>query len=327
MGTMGETTLTPASQTARAQSFGALVVSVLVLVAAVVGLVFRPLTASALVYAYALEEGQSRVYSMSMRAAFTPRGIPGVAEKINETMTGKMTMKVLDVADDGSTLLEMSMSDTKVSGNLSEPGEVQNGTVKMRISKSGELLSMDGSSFMGFDPSEFFGLPREGKQQSIGSSNLLPSYPTRALEPGDTWSQSSDIPIGFGNSTMHVSMRGEHLGFEESTYGRVARMKARMTMPLNLSFTFAEIMDLNGEAASEPMPPGLEKARMVMDGTMAGDAATLVVPDTCDMVTMGMNMKMDVTMRLENVPSEIAAFLPPDFGMVGTIAMKLNRIS
>lgn len=323
------TTTAPARATSsRRSGWPALAAAFAVLVAAVVGIFVRPAGAS--VYAYALTPGQTRTYAMSMRMAFTPSGIPGVAGTVRETMTGRMTMKVTDVADDGSTTLKMTMTDVRASGELAEPGEFQNGTITMRISESGELLSVEGPNFFGMDPSDFFGGTRQErtKDTSVGSSNMLPSYPSEALEPGDTWTQTEEVPLGVGDNTLRMTMDGEHAGFEESAYGRVARMKMRFQSPLDVSMSFAEALGLTGDAAgAEELPAELRAAQMVMRGSITGDLASLVIPDTCDMVTMGMNTKMNVAIGLENVPADVAAAMPANMRMVGTMAMKLNRIA
>jgi hypothetical protein len=305
--------------------FAALITSIAVILAAVVGLITQSSTAQALVYSYSLEEGRTQVYSMTSRISFAPRGIPGITEPVEETVSGKLAMTVLEVRDDGSSVLEFKVSD--VGGAAAGmPDE----TFKMRISKEGELLSIDGASPFGLDPTELFG--GSGGGSSLGSSNLVPVFPERELEPGDTWSATEVVPMPFGEgNTWTVTHAGKHLGFVQTEYGRAARIGMTMDGPLDVSMSFADVIgeaDLGSDPSmTEMMPPAMQQARMRMSGEMAGDMTSRVIPQTCELVAVVMEMDMDITVSFEDMPAEFAAFMPADMGMVGEMVMKLDRIS
>lgn len=311
-------------------SWAALAASVAVVVAAVVGL-FTQGTADAFEYSYSLDEGETRAYAMSMAVAFTPQGIPGVTGPLKETVKGRMNMKVLDVADDGSMTVEIKLTDVSVQGPQASTSiaDYQNATMKMRVSKTGELLSIEGSSFVGFDPTEFLGaVDGEKKSSAIGSNNLFPVFPSEEIEPGDTWQESGDYPMPFGNQSVHVTIKGKHLGFVDSEYGRTARLNVKSDSPLDLSLAFKDILGAAGGAVPmEEIPPELERVRMVLDGVTHSDMTARVLPEGGDVVQMVMVMNMDVAMRFENFPAELAQGMPSDFRMVGSVTMKLNRVA
>lgn len=309
------------------QGLPALLLSFGVLVAAVVGLAVRPATAESLVYTYALEPGQTRTYAMSTRMLFTPQDIPDFTETLDETVTGKLTMKVLEVRSDGSTLIDFSMSEVSTTGTDTSDGDVDAGSMRMLVSKSGELLDIEGSGdlFGGFDLGEFMGVSDDGS--SVGATNVLPTYPSKPIGPGDTWTESADVPLPFGNESMHMTATGEHQGFQETNYGRAARMHMKMSTPLNLGFSFADLLSGTGEQLPDLAGSGFEAARMVMNGSLRGDATSLVTPGTGDLVKMQMDMKMNFSMRMENVPAELMQGAPTNFSMLGDMRMKLDRIA
>lgn len=305
------------------QGLPALVLAFAVVVAAVVGLVVRPATAESLVYTYALEPGQTRTYAMTTRMVFTPQGIPDFTETMDETVTGKMTMKVVEVRKDGSTLIDLAVSEVKVTGSGVSSAD-EDGSIRMRISKSGEVLDIEGSgAFGGFDFGEFLGLADAGSNTTVGPMNVLPAYPSEAIGPGDMWTETADVPLPFGDAKMHMTARGEHQGFQDTNYGRAARMHMKMSMPFDFGFSFADILAETGEE----LPSELDAVRMVMGGSLLGDMTALVSPDTGDLVKMQMDMKMNFSMRMENAPAELTQGAPSNFRMLGDMRMKLDRIA
>jgi hypothetical protein len=304
-----------------------------VIAAAVVGLFTQAETADTLVYSYSRTAGETSVYAMTLAVTLTPQGIPGATGPVKETVKARMNLKVLDVADDGSSTIELKLTDVSVQGAQAATSlpDYQNMTTKMRVSKTGEVLSMEGSSFAGFDPTELLGSVPGGRSNStIGSSNnLFPVFPSEAIGPGDTWTESGDYPLPFGTDKVRVTIAGKHLGFVDSKYGRAARMNVKATTPLDFAISFKDILDTVGEAATqgEPIPPGLDRARMVMDGLTRADMTAQVLPNGGDLVKMVLITKMNVAMRFENFPPELAGQAPPSFRMVGDIVMHLDRVA
>lgn len=312
-------------------SWAAIASSIAVVIAAVVGL-FTQDTADALVYTYSFEEGDSRTYAMSLAITFTPQGIQGVTGPLKETVKGRMNMKVVDVADDDSMTIEIKLTDVTVQGPQADTSiaDYQNATMKMRVSKSGEVLSIDGASFLGFDPTEFLGAAGgRDNDSAIGSNNLFPVFPSDELEPGDTWTKSDDVPFPFGDQSVNVTSKGKHLGFVDSKYGRTARMNVVSDTPLDVSIPFADVLGRSGAGGggTGQLPPALARARMVLDGVTHGNMTARVLPDGGDLVQMVMLMNMDIAMSFEGFPPEAAQGLPTDFRMVGSLTMKLDRVA
>ncbi len=321
---MSQTQVTDARPAIR-QGFPALVLSFVVLVAAVVGLVVRP--ADAHVFRYVLEPGQTRTYSMSMRSVFTPQGIAGFAESIDETMTGRMTIKVVEVRTDGSTLFDLSLFELSVSSSSAPP---ESGSMRMLVSNSGKLIDIEGTGILGgFDFGALLGVANKESGETFGATSILPSFPETAIGPGDTWTETEEVPLPFSDTKLQVNVRGEHQGFQDTTYGRAARVFTKTSAPFDFGFSFADILQLAGEALpAELNAPEIRAFRMVVSGKMLGDLTALVVPDTGDLVRMQMDMKMNFGFRFENAPAEFALSGGPEsFSMLGDMRMKLDRIA
>jgi hypothetical protein len=104
-------------------------------------------------------------------------------------------------------------------------------------------------------------------------------------------------------------------------------MYLKMHMPFDFGFSFGEIMSMAGEGAeAQSMPPGFENVRMVMSGTMDGDMTALVPPNGSDLVKMQADMKMNMSLRMENLTPELAQGAPENLSMLADMRMSLDRI-
>jgi hypothetical protein len=303
--------------------WGAVAVSVAVVVAGVLGILFQ---SSATVYAYSLTAGHSRDYSMSMRMTFTPKGIPSVGA-ITAAATGKMGVKVVEVRDDGSVVFDLTVSDVKTTPADPSGAAIDDETIRMTISKSGKIISVTGGALPGFDPTELVGIEDAEGKASIGSSSLFPVYPADAIEEGDTWRTSDSVKQPFGNPPVRVTTSGRHLGFLDTTYGRVARVKVNTKTPVDFGVGFDKLLGAVGQQAPAGLPPEFGKIRMVMNGVADGDLTARVLPEDGDVVAMVYLLKLNMTMKFENAPPSAAGAFPPNIGMVGDMTMKLDRIA
>jgi hypothetical protein len=313
----------------------ALALSLVVIATAVFRVVLRsPQAAEALVYSYSFQEGQSRTYAMNMRMNVTPRGASQVAQAMDMTMTSKLAVKAVKVNTDGSALLELTVTDVKFSGPTGpQHGAFPKESMRMLVSRNGEVLEVEGSSVFGtFDPARLLGVPSDATGGTLGSANIFPTFPSKAIAPGDKWSDSQSIRMPFGDGTIKVTADGKHEGFEDTAYGRAARMAMRLEMPMDVSFTFADIFSLAGsagaqsEALKSAIPNGLESMRMFIKGTMHSDMDALVPPDGSDLVKMVADMDMDIAMRAENLTPQTAQGQPSSFEMAMKVRMEMSRI-
>lgn len=340
--TFGLVAQTEMNQTAAArpkirQGLPTLALSFVVLVAAVVGLVVRgPQTAEALVYTYAFEPGQTRVYEMKMDMKVTPQGLPEMGQAIdgalNGTLKAKVTMKTVEVRKDGSAVLELTMSNLRGTGPLGVGAQIGSQTMRMHVSSNGEILGVDGQGLFGaLDPTMMFGVSTGDAGGTFGSTSLFATFPDKALKPGDTWTQTQRIPFPFGDQELTVSTSGEHEGFEDSSFGRVARMSMTIRMPFNIAFNFADILSfaakVGGRAVESEVPAELRSARMVMSGGMNGDMTALMPPGRGDLVKMVADMKMDLGTNIENVPAAFTQGAPQSFKMLADMRMEMVRIA
>lgn len=300
---------------------------------AVVGVIVRgPQTADALVYTYAFEKGQTRAYEFTMRMKFSPHGIPGMpaAPEIPEgTAKGKMAFKAVDVRPDGSALLEITFSDMNVSfsgGTVDQNMDTE--SVRMLVGPTGEIRDVEGSGlFGGIDPSRFFGLPSGATGSALGSASFFPTFPREAIAPGDKWSESQKMPMPFGSGSIDVTSNGEHLGFENTSYGRAARMRVLTSMPIDIAFSLTDLLSAVGEAAQASVPEGLDAGRMVIKGSARGDMTALVPQNGHDLVEMIADMDMDFDLTMDTAALGAAAGEPQSFGMDMNIRMEMSRIS
>lgn len=315
------------------------IVVAVVLVAGVGGFLVLRLVgrAEAEVYRYSFTRGQTTSYEIQMDMTATPRGIPEAPASLQVRMTASMDMTVVEQRPDGTAVVEIKMRNLQVTPSQGAvPQDV--GTVRVTVSPDGRITDVEGLaglfSITGADPSSFFGLPGGGTD-GASSQMFFPTYPSEGIAPGSTWSESTTFPFPFGDDEITMKVDGTHEGFEETPFGRAARIHHHIDFPMDVDFTITELFDAMirfaqefGEqtAPTEPPPAAFRNARIVFDGGMVMDTDSLVLPDTGEFVQMDGTGEMSFTMRFEGVPASELGGMPTDFAMDATYDLSIVRV-
>jgi hypothetical protein len=310
----------------------ALIVGVLVAGAAGAYTVVSSNNTELVSFQYAYQQGQTRTYDMTMEMDMKPTGGPDVGP-IQGTMHATMNMNVLSTLEDGSSVIEIAMSNLTVEPNPGvAPGEV--GKLRVTIAPDGRVTKVEGFGgpfgAAGLDLGSLMNLPGGAPADGASSQFLFPQFPSDGVRPGDTWNEQTTIPFPFTDGEITVKTEGRFDGFEETQYGRAAKMHHTSTIPLNLDFTMAEIFDamtkLSEGAEVSEIPPEARTARFIISGQMQTVTESLVLPAAGDAVRMDGTTSMSLQMRFEGIPAEELQGMPNEIGLNGTTKMTIIRV-
>lgn len=311
----------------------------LVLVAGVGGYVLLRLSrsAEAVVFRYSFTQGETATYELSMDMTAMPKGIPEAPQSIDVSVRATMDLNVVEVSDDGNSVVEINMRNIQITPNeAGVPADL--GTVRVTIAPDGRITNVEGLgglfSVTGADPSSFLGLPGGGTD-GAASQFFFPQYPPDAIAPGDKWSESSTFPFPFGGEEITMKVDGRHDGFDDTPFGRAARIHHHIDFPMDIEFTIAELFEAmlqfaeafgDGTRPVEPPPAALRNAKMVFNGGMQMDSDSLVLPETGDFVQLDGTGTMAFSMRFEGIPQSELGGAPSEFQMDAKFDMSIVRV-
>jgi hypothetical protein len=241
---------------------GAVVVALALVAGAVAFVLLRDgSSAQARPLALRFTEGQSETYTIHQ----TMQGQVGSDMAGDATMsfdmpmdmdmTQVLTWEVTSVDDDGVATVQVGVSEMSGSVNGMEmPASA--GTVppvEIQIAPDGRVVSAGGFALGGAGQTQGFGFP--------GMSQLTPILPDdgEAVAPGDSWDKefSQDFPFGDGTISYTASSTYDR---NESVGGREAAViVTHMSVPMDFTMDFAEMLDAFGDDLGAAGATGLDQ--------------------------------------------------------------------
>jgi hypothetical protein len=298
--------LTSRALAAPRRKLGVALVLLLIAIAAIVfawrsgpgGIVFR----------YAFDREEVRNYALSMSIKVVPQGTPD-AQPFEGKVRASMTMQVIEKLPDGSVVLDLAVDDVETEPTSSQ--SVQGGRLQISLAPDGRVIDVEGTGGVfaaaGVDPGAFIAGSGGGAAQNAGSQLLFPRYPGGAVKPGDTWSSTSSVPLPYGDKKVEVRSDSRLDGYEDSPYGRAAKIHLSVRTPLDLDVTVDELAEAYATQAGEPAapipdaPPG---ARLGLSGRTLMEGDTLVRPETSELIQLRGTTTMSMRMEVKGVPTE-----------------------
>lgn len=291
--------------------------------------------AEAQVFQYSFTKGEKTSYELSMNMTVTPKG-EGVPAPVSMKMSATMDFEVVDKLSDASSVVDVRLRNVFVEPQgAALPEDL--GALRLTISPSGQVTKTEGTgvmSILGVDPAASF-TPGAGASDSASSQWWFPAYPSEAIGPGDSWSETSTYPMPFGDDKLTITVKGSHEGFEELSFGRMARIHQRMDLPMDVEFSFADLFNAISRMAQEfgsaetppSLPPAMVDAKMVMTGAMTMEADSYVDPETAEFVQMDGSGTMNMRVEVQGLPQEALAGKPSAMDMEAKFDMSVVRAS
>lgn len=281
-------------------------VAIALAVAVVVGVVvLRPEGAEGEPIAYAFEPGQELNYRMraTMEGNVSLEGLG--SESMSMEMAGVIRMKVRSVDAEGVATIDLTLEDlTFESDPPVETGFPDSLEEAVKIAPDGRLLQGSlGFSELG-----------AASQAPPGWDQYSPLLPDGPVSPGDTWSDSTEMPFA-GDVTIPVETESSLLDYIQEDGQRIAVVKSEMHIPLNVR---AALSDFAGEAGMSAADLGLPSGAdptFGYDGTMDMVMVARIDPVTQELKGTSIDGTMDVSMTVSDIPG---------VGDVGPVKMTMD---
>jgi hypothetical protein len=241
--------------TVRKRRSGLVVGAIVVVLALVLGAVgFIAMqggeSANAQPLALAFRQGQTETYAIHMTLDGEMSSDFFGSQPLLMDMSQVQTWSVLSIDQDGVATIEVSTSELSgfVNGVALPASSVP--PLEIEVAPDGRVVSAGGLALGGAGQTQGFGFP--------GSSQLTPILPDEGdrVAPGDSWEKdfSQEFPFGEGSIEYTAS----------STYERNANVDGRqaavivteMTVPMDFTLSFNELISALGEDALAGAGPG-----------------------------------------------------------------------
>ena len=235
---------------------GAVVVALALVAGAVAFVLLRDeSSAEARPLALAFTQGQSQTYTIhqTMQGQITSDLIGDMPMDLDTTQV--VTWEVTSVDDDGVATIEMAV--TEMSGTVNGmdmPASTRAvPPVEIVIAPDGRIVSAGGLALGGAGQTQGFGFP--------GMGQLTPILPDdgEAVAPGDSWDKefSQDFPFGEGTISYTTSSTYDR---NETLNGRdAAVIVTTMSVPVDFTMDFAEMLDAFGDDLGATGATGLQQ--------------------------------------------------------------------
>ncbi len=321
-----EFVVAPSAPSRRKPKWAVIAAALVVIVAGTAFVLRSSGSAEAVAFRYAFAEGEKQAYDITMSVTAKPIGVPD-AQPFEGTMHAAMGYEVVDLEEDGSATLEMTIGGISFEPNVSTP-PAENSTLRVRIAPDGRIASVKGTGGLfgaaGASLDSLASLPAGAPTESAGSQFMFPRFPADAVKPGDTWTESTSVPLPFGSGDIKMTSTGRHDGYEDSSAGRLARFHHAIEAPLDMSFNLAEMASRLGDQAG-PIPNGAENASFTIGGKMSMDADSLVIPDTSELVRLDGTVNLSMTMKFAGASAELGG--PTDLAFESTMRMSMVHVT
>jgi hypothetical protein len=321
----------------------ALVLLVLVIAAAVVllrsggsgdgssGDTAAPLTdTTPVVFKYALAAGQTRTYDMTIDMNFVPRA-EGAAQPFSGKVAATMSFNVVKQLPNGAIVLDVAITNVKIDPAPQGTPPTDGSRMRVTLAPDGRVLYFEGDGNLFGASGGGTGSLFAGSSQATGKAEsqfLFPQFPTEAVKQGDEWTESSSFPLPFGGDEITINTKGVHRGFEDSSYGRAAKIQYTIQSPFDIAMRLADLAKVAAEQTGGEqiaVPPEVANAVFKLTGNMTMDAENLVLPETGDLVKLVGTMKASMALAIEGLPSSQAGGAPSSMEFDTTMTMSITR--
>ena len=242
-------TRTPSTR--RALIAGAIVAALVLLAGVAILAVADGGSAAAQPLSLSFTQGQSQTYeihqTMDAEVSSAVLGHQPVTMDVREVVS----WEVVSVAQDGTATIRVTVSEMSgaVNGSPIPVGALP--PVEIVVASDGRVVSAGGFALGGAGQTNGFGFP--------GMSQLTPLLPDHgeAVKVGETWAKEFSQPFPFGEGTISFSATSTYERDETIDGRRAAVVVTEMTVPLDFTLSFAELLDalgpeLTGTTGADP---------------------------------------------------------------------------
>ena len=292
-------------------------VGVIVLLIAV-GVVFvLPKGGGGRALALGFQQGGDLTYRMSMGMDGSI-SIAGQSAPFRMQVNATVSMKVQSVDSNGNATVNVSIKNISFKSDPAVPYDTVPKTLDqtMVIAPDGRILEGGlGLSSVG-----------AGGQTAPGWDQFAPLLPSEAVAPGDTWSQDTDVPLPFGDDTMHVSTESKLLAFADEDGREVAVVKTSTKVPFDFTVSLVDILKTTGESAEDVGIPAGSDLQIAYGGDMTMETTSRLDTTSKQLLGSVSDGTMNIKFHFENLPPE-AGPDPGEATLTGTFTYSETKVA
>lgn len=313
-----ETRRTAGRQKALAVSAIGLVV---VLVATLAGLVLtRDDRAEAQPLALSFSEGQEQTYEIHMTMDAHAASPLFGEQPITMDVTEVIGWNVKSVEEDGTATIEITVSDMRGTLNGTAVPTSPVPSTEVVIAADGRVLSAGGIAFGGAIDTGGYGFP--------GMGQLTPILPDEGdtVSVGDTWEKDFSQDFPFGEGTIEYTASSTYARDEDVGGRRAAVIETEMTVPLDVTVEFADLIATLGPEVAGATGSGdlgaLDGAKIAYGGKGTVSQTSFVDLSAKELLQMHSRGGFDISMGFEGIPGLSDA--PVEMNLQGTFTQDLE---
>ena len=232
----------PPAPRRRGPVYLAIGVAVVVLAGVAVFALTRNDSAEARPLALTFEQGQSQTYEIDQTMEAEIASDVFGSESISMDVSQVVSWEVTSVDEEGNATIEVTVSEVSgsVNGQPIPADAASLPPIEIEIAPDGRVLSAGGLALGGAGQTQGFGFP--------GMGQLTPILPDAGEEVsvGDTWEKDFSQEFPFGEGTIEFSATSTYERDEEVNGRTAAVIVTDLTVPLDFSLSFADLLETLG---------------------------------------------------------------------------------
>ncbi|HZD17576.1 MAG TPA: hypothetical protein VE669_05495 [Actinomycetota bacterium] len=267
--------------------------------------------------ALAFTEGQSETFAIHQTMDGRVEAEALGSQDLQMDMTQVMTWEVRSVDDQGIATISVAISEMSgtVNGIQIPQDQGQMPAIEFQVAPDGRIVSAGGLALGGAGQTQGFGFP--------GMGQLTPILPDdgQAVAPGDTWEKEFSQEFPFGDGTIEYTARSTYERNDEVGGAQAAVIVTEMTVPLDFTLDFADLIASLGEGAvGVTGAAGLADATMSYGGQGSFTQTSFVDLDARELLKTDTSGDFDLTMAFGGIPG-----FEGEMAFTGTFAQQLER--
>jgi hypothetical protein len=234
-------------------------------------------------------------------------------------VTQVVTWRVVSVDDDGVATIEVAVTEMTgtVNGMAIPSAQAQTPPIELVIAPDGRVVSAGGLSLGGAGQTQGFGFP--------GMGQMTPILPDEGdvVAPGDTWEKEFSQDFPFGEGTIEFTATSTYQRNEDVDGREAAVIVTEMTVPLDFTFEFQDLIDSLGSDLGASGATGMEMfadASMAYSGAGTFTQTSWVDLEAKELLRTESSGDFDMTVAFAGVPG-----FDGTMAFTGTFTQELDR--
>jgi hypothetical protein len=234
-------------------------------------------------------------------------------------VTQVVTWRVVSVDDEGVATIEVAVAEMTgtVNGMAIPSAAAQTPPIELVIAPDGRVVSAGGLSLGGAGQTQGFGFP--------GMGQMTPILPDEGdvVAPGDTWEKEFSQDFPFGEGTIEFTATSTYQRNEDVDGHQAAVIVTEMTVPLDFTFEFQDLIDSLGSDLGASGATGMDMfagASMAYSGAGTFTQTSWVDLEAEELLRTESSGDFDMTVAFAGVPG-----FDGTMAFTGTFTQELDR--